>query len=254
MILRSPSPFPAKPARSDAMRQASADIPRQGSRRHTIFRRTAAGFRPMQRVSASHDGVDDLRTKASGNLDFYASLLFAKKKRSYGNRCLQHFFQTECLKTELCFVSIKIFCRPALVFHGVWPPVSRCLGQSDALLTIGDAMKLDDIGYAGNAKFVGTKPDGTDDANGPARFPDPTVGFLMQKRSLGCETVVGPLLLDMKERKPPGAMDVLPHSGQGKQLLFGIQGGRLSLWDYTPRTCNLTPFGRLSSVQVLTTS
>ena len=84
-------------------------------------------------------------------------------------------------------------------------------------------MELDNIGDAGDAQFIGAQADGSDDADWASRFLDATVRLLVKKSALGRESVVFPLLLDVKESKPPGAMDVLPHGGQGKQLLFRVQ-------------------------------
>ena len=84
-------------------------------------------------------------------------------------------------------------------------------------------MKFYNIGNACDPQFVGAETDGTDDTDVTTRLCDAAVSFLVENSSLRRKAVILPLLFDMKERKPPRAMDILPHGGQGKQLFFCVQ-------------------------------
>ena len=167
--------------------------------------------------------IDNLSTEGSGELDSQASLLLPEKKCTCGDLKIEHLFQAESLKAELRLVPLEILGCPALVFNGIGSPFSLRLWQTDANLIRCDAMELHDIGNAGDTQLVGAETDGTDDADGTSRFLHAAICLLVQNCSFGSKAVVLPLLFDMKENKSPGAMNVLPHGGERKELFFRIQ-------------------------------
>ena len=139
------------------------------------------------------------------------TLFFTQKQRALCNPDFKHLFKAECLKAKLGRVPGEILCRPALVFHGKRHPLPSNIWKVRSKCRIGNAPELDYVCNAGDAQFKGTQAQRANDANRAARLVDSAVRLFVQNLSLGSETVVQPLLLDMQKGETPGAMEILPH-------------------------------------------